>query len=419
MPNQERVSSAVKRAVSLLLATSLLLALYTPASAANLTRFPKVNTYETEHFSDVDPSIWYAENVRITYEYGLMTGKPSTRFDPSGNLTAAEAIVIASRLHNTYYGNNVGFKAASPWYQSYVDYAKKNKIIERDYNYGALVSRLDFALFISNALPDSALPKINDIKQNDIPDLYAGSPYNDAVAALVNSGVLGSGSTSRLQLLSSAMGSGVGTVPASKEQDAAYRLYRAGILAGSDRYGTFNPESNIMRSEAAAILSRTVEPSLRKQITLVKKTVELIPVDQLANLPNVRERASSAQFAEAYDVAKAIVEPLRGLSRETQLCAIALALRVITEENIAYSMESAHYADPYGFFVDHSASCAGCTRATGLCLNMLGIPYEHVNENAYSHQWTRVNLNGTYWICDAYGLYCGPEEVPYQHPNFP
>lgn len=409
----------MKRVISLLLATSLLLALYIPASAANLTRFPKVNTYETEHFSDVDPSIWYAENVRITYEYGLMTGKPSARFDPSGNLTAAEAIVIASRLHNTYYGNNVDFKAASPWYQSYVDYAKKNKIIERDYNYDALVSRLDFALFISNALPDSALPKINDIKQNDIPDLYAGSPYNDAVAALMNSGVLGSGSTSRLQLLSSAMGSGAGTVPASKEQDAAYRLYRAGILAGSDRYGTFSPDSNIMRSEAAAILSRTVEPSLRKQITLVKKTVELIPVDQLANLPSVRERASSAQFAEAYEVAKAIVEPLRGLSREAQLCAIALALRVITEENIAYSMESAHYADPYGFFVDHSASCAGCTRATGLCLNMLGIPYEHVNENAYFHQWTRVNLNGTYWICDAYGLYCGPEQAPYQHPRFP
>ena len=47
---------------------------------------------------------------------------------------------------------------------------------------------------------------------------------------------------------------------------------------------------------------------------------------------------------------------------------------------------------------------------------MLGIPYEHVNENQYSHQWCRVNLNGTYWICDAYGLYCGPEPAPYRHP---
>ncbi|MBD5134123.1 MAG: S-layer homology domain-containing protein [Clostridiales bacterium] len=407
----------MKRAISLLLTASLLLVLCAPVSAASLTKFQKVNTYEAGHFFDVDSSKWYAENVQITYEYGLMTGKSGAKFDPDGNLTVAEAIVIASRLHNTYYGNNADFSGASPWYQSYVDYAKRNKIIERDYSYGAPISRLDFALFISNALPDSALPKINNIKQNDIPDLYAGSPCSDAVTVLVNSGVLGSGAASRLQLLSSAMGAG--TISASKEQDAVYRLYRAGILAGSDRYGTFNPASNIMRSEVAAILSRIVEPSLRKQVTLVKKTVELVPVDQLANLPSVKRRASSAQFAEAYEVAKTVVEPLRGLSREVQLCAIALALRVITENNITYSMESANYGDPYGFFVDHSASCAGCTRATGLCLNMLGIPYEHVNENAYSHQWTRVNLNGTYWICDAYGLYCGPEQAPYQHPRFP
>ena len=65
------------------------------------------------------------------------------------------------------------------------------------------------------------------------------------------------------------------------------------------------------------------------------------------------------------------------------------------------------------------ASCAGCTRATGLCLNMLGIPYEHVNENQWSHQWCRVKMDdGSYWICDAYGLYCGPEPAPYQHPYF-
>lgn len=105
------------------------------------------------------------------------------------------------------------------------------------------------------------------------------------------------------------------------------------------------------------------------------------------------------------------------MSKEAQLCGISLVLRIITENEVAYSMSAPHYDDPYGFFNLHTASCAGCTRATGLCLNMLGIPYEHVNENVYSHQWTRVNIDGTYWICDAYGLYCGPEKAPYQHPN--
>lgn len=52
-------------------------------------------------------------------------------------------------------------------------------------------------------------------------------------------------------------------------------------------------------------------------------------------------------------------------------------------------METPHYNDPYGYFILHTASCAGSTRATGLCLN---------------------------WICDPFGLYCGPEEAPYEHP---
>lgn len=70
-------------------------------------------------------------------------------------------------------------------------------------------------------------------------------------------------------------------------------------------------------------------------------------------------------------------------------------------------------------FVLRTASCAGCARATALCLDILGIPYEHVNENQYSHQWCRVPMeDGSYWICDAFGLYCGPEPEPYQHPYF-
>ena len=78
------------------------------------------------------------------------------------------------------------------------------------------------------------------------------------------------------------------------------------------------------------------------------------------------------------------------------------------------------YNTPYGYLVNRIASCAGCARATGLCLNILGIPYEHVNENKWLHQWCRVRLdNGAFWISDAFGLYVGPEHSPYRHPAFP
>jgi len=93
-------------------------------------------------------------------------------------------------------------------------------------------------------------------------------------------------------------------------------------------------------------------------------------------------------------------------------------LRQISVGELQYSMDSTRYSDVYGLFVSKSASCAGATRAIGLCLNQLGIPYTHVNEGVYSHQWCRVDVNGTYWIFDAYGMYVGPEPTPNQHPYF-
>ena len=129
---------------------------------------------------------------------------------------------------------------------------------------------------------------------------------------------------------------------------------------------------------------------------------------------------TEAQFAQAYQEALKVVTPLALMSREDQLYGIASALRAVVDDgSMAYSMEANHYNDPYGYFVLRTASCAGCARATALCLDILGIPYEHVNENQYSHQWCRVPMeDGSYWICDAFGLYCGPEPEPYQHPYF-
>ena len=141
-----------------------------------------------------------------------------------------------------------------------------------------------------------------------------------------------------------------------------------------------------------------------------------VPVNQLANLSSLKRKQTDAEFNQAYAAAWETVAPLVGLSREDQLMGIAIALRYRFDSGMMYSMSTPHYNDPYGYFVLGTASCAGCARATGLCLNILGIPYEHVNENQNSHQWCRVNIDGTYWICDAYGLYCGPEPAPYMHP---
>ena len=141
-----------------------------------------------------------------------------------------------------------------------------------------------------------------------------------------------------------------------------------------------------------------------------------VAINKLANYRSLKKKMTDEEFQLAYNAALQIVTPLAGKSREEQLLGIAIAVRNICDSGLVYSTSNAHYNDPYGYFILGTASCAGCARATGLCLNILGIPYEHVNENQWSHQWCRVNVNGTYWICDAFGLYCGPEPAPYAHP---
>jgi hypothetical protein len=144
-----------------------------------------------------------------------------------------------------------------------------------------------------------------------------------------------------------------------------------------------------------------------------------VALKDLANYKSIKKKMTDAEFQQAYDVAVQMVTPLAGLSRQEQLMGVATGIRLGVDLGVVtYSTSAPHYNDPYGYFVTGVGSCAGCTRATGLCLNILGIPYEHVNENKWGHQWCRVPMgDGTYWICDAYGLYCGPEPAPYQHPN--
>ena len=168
------------------------------------------------------------------------------------------------------------------------------------------------------------------------------------------------------------------------------------------------------------ILSKSVDlPAAEMEnVPSAEEAFQPVPIDQLANYSSLKKRMTDEEFALAYQAALNLVAPYIGLPLEEQIYGITVSIRNLFDSGMGYSMSTPHYNDPYGYFILGTASCAGCTRATGLCLNILGIPYEHVNENQYSHQWCRINVNGTYWISDAYGLYCGPEPAPYMHPWF-
>ncbi len=222
----------IKRTLLLILALLLSLSLSTAALAADagMSNFTRVNTYPDGKFADVRSSDWFAGSVKDAYELGLVKGESETAFSPAGSVNIAAAITLACRIHSIYNTGTADFIQGYPWYQVYVDYAVANGIIRAgEYtNMGAKATRVQYATIMAKALPDSALPAINTVEDNAIPDVK----MMDARAADI------------------------------------YKLYRAGILTGSDSRGTFNPQSDIKRSEVAALVTRMADASLRKSVTL-------------------------------------------------------------------------------------------------------------------------------------------------------
>ena len=81
------------------------------------------------------------------------------------------------------------------------------------------------SVIVARALPDAALPAVNTVANGAIPDVY-------------------------------------------RSDTGIYKLYRAGILAGSDSKGTFRPNAAITRAEVAAVLVRMADPNTRQLFTL-------------------------------------------------------------------------------------------------------------------------------------------------------
>lgn len=221
-----------KRITIIALAVVLVLCLSSVALAAEdgLSNFIKVNTYPDGKFTDVPTGEWYAASVKNAFELDLVKGESDSRFAPNGSVNIAAAITLACRIHSIYYTGEADFVQGSPWYQVYVDYAVANGIIRAgEYaNMEAKATRVQYAAIMSKALPDSALPAINTVDDGAIPDV---------------------------------------TTSAAHAADI-YKLYRAGILTGGDAKGTFHPQSDIKRSEVAALVTRMADPGLRKSVTL-------------------------------------------------------------------------------------------------------------------------------------------------------
>lgn len=219
----------MKKLISFVISMALALNSGAAAAAGGLSNFAAVNEYTPGIFTDVKEEDWYSQSVAAAYELGLMKGESDTYFNAGRGLTVVEAVVLAARLHKIYNTGVDDFKQGSEvWYDPYVRYALENGIISSRFNIKATATRAQFADILSRALPEEALPEINQIGDNAIPDVKLGDDYAESI----------------------------------------YLLYRAGIVTGSNARGSFYPNTGISRAEAAAIITRMTDKSLRKSVTL-------------------------------------------------------------------------------------------------------------------------------------------------------
>lgn len=185
-------------------------------------------------FTDVSRSSWYYDSVRAAWEKDLIDGVTRTLYKPDDTLTVAQAIKLSAALHQMLNNNGkVTLRNGSPyWYSSYVSYAVDNGIIEKMYldyapaQMNTPVKRNEFVHIFYGAISDYR--QINTVADNKIPDVITTDTY-------------------ALEI---------------------YTFYRAGILTGSDKNGTFYPTNDIKRSEVAAILSRMYDKTARKTVSL-------------------------------------------------------------------------------------------------------------------------------------------------------
>ena len=183
-------------------------------------------------FDDVDEGDWYAEDVQNAYTLGLVAGTDTSLFSPESRITVSQAITMASRANAVYYGKSIDTSYDKMWYEPYVKYAVENGIIASDSfsDYGAQATRAQVASVFYNCLPKEMFEKINDI--SSVPDVDENDSSYEAVLA----------------------------------------LYNAGVLTGSDKYGTFRPKDSITRAETAAIINRTLLLENRKKFDVEKYT---------------------------------------------------------------------------------------------------------------------------------------------------
>ena len=212
---------------------------------------PEDKGYVPGQFTDVDESRWYGVEgqgvIRRVWELGLMNGMGNGTFLPEGPLRLCEAVKLAAVIRSSALEDGAEFPATQPWYQTYVDYAEAEGILQPGEfagRMGEAVTRGELAHILAAALPEQELAHCNAIFA--IPDVIS-----------------------------------LDTEPVDYWQDIL-KLYRAGVLLGDGGTHAFRPGDGITRTETAAAVVRMALPEERLRLELLPLTGASLPLPETA-----------------------------------------------------------------------------------------------------------------------------------------
>jgi len=251
--------------------------------------FERSRTY-TGIFSDVPQEAWYSAEVASAYELGFIDGLDDKTFSPDTTVTVAQGITMASRIHAAVYNNEIEQVQGSTWYDMYVEYGKKHGFVKEGQfdSYVRQLKRCEMAELFYGILPAAYFEKINDVAL--VPDVDENSEAYKKILA----------------------------------------LYNAGIVMGSDDYGTFYPDSAIKRSECAAIINRVAIPDNRVTGTLKVKKVKVYAPD--GRVKEVYEARADKEIAVGWSL-----EPYVKMYAPDGRTKYVLQSKVKDEEKVGWS----------------------------------------------------------------------------------
>ena len=270
---------------------------------------------ENTGFSDVSSADWFAPYVKVCVEEGLMKGIGGSFFAPDETLSDIECTVLALRLHDLGQGGDGVFdKAPDSW--GYATLSLPDGTVREGYfddgsvwgwtqlgrgdlgHFGIRLNTeeekawgrsMDYqsAVFSVNGKDLSGKMHLNGpgflyfapLEYSDVQDArfapLPGAWWRDAWYYAEQNGLAGltyDGSERRgfaTQMAAVTDLPAINEIPGLPDtgDPDTLELYRAGVLTGSNEYGTFNGYSTMTRAEAAAICARILRPELRVSFT--------------------------------------------------------------------------------------------------------------------------------------------------------